>query len=341
MLKFAVIGYGYWGPNLARCASEIDAAALAGIADSSDGALLRAAKRHPGAKLWRDWREAVESPEVDAVMIATPVSSHFEIAHAALKAGKHVLVEKPMTSTTEESEILLAEAQKRNLTLMVDHTFVYTGAVRKIKEILDGGDIGDFYYYDSTRVNLGLIQHDVNVLWDLAVHDLSILDFLIEEQPTTVTACGSGHFGRSVENIAYLTLFYDSGAMTHLNVNWLSPVKIRQTLIGGSKKMIVYDDLQPSEKIKIYDRGVTISDGVDIDTKLRIGYRSGDMWAPQVSLREALMTEIEHFLVCVNSGSEPITGGSSGKRVVRILEAAMTSLRQRGAPISTGTLRAA
>lgn len=342
MISIGVIGFGYWGPNLARNAGEAVPSRLTAISDMSPAALARAGKRHPGVKLYADWRELMADGEIDAVLIATPVSSHFELAMAALKAGKHVLVEKPMTKTSAEARLLIAEAQRRNLVLMVDHTFVYTPAVIKIGELVNDGSLGQVYYYDSTRVNLGLFQSDVNVIWDLAVHDFSILEFLLGEKPSAISASGSRHILGRPENIAHVTLFYESGTVAHLNVNWLAPAKIRQTLIGGSKKMIVYDDLQPSEKIKVYDRGVDIeSRGPASEAEMRVSYRMGDMYAPQLSMREALLTEIEHFCRCIEGTETPKTGGSSGLSVVEMLEAASLSLQRRGAPIELVSYRRA
>jgi predicted dehydrogenase len=340
MIGIGIVGYGYWGPNLARCVAETAGCRLAAVADAAPAALARAAKRHPGTRLHEEWRALVTDPAVDAVLVATPVEAHFRMALAALRAGKHVLVEKPMTTTTEEARTLVEEAARRRLVLMVDHTFVYTSAVQKIGEILRRGELGELYYYDSTRVNLGLFRHDVNVIWDLAVHDLSILDFILPDGPVAVSASGTGHFEGGLEDMAHLTLFLPGRAVAHLNVNWLAPVKVRQTLIGGSRRMIVYDDLEPSEKVKVYDRGVSMEDaanGVD----MRVSYRSGDMWAPQLSVKEALLTEIEHFVDCVAEGAQPITSGESGLSVVRTLECAMVSLRQRGHPVEIAPARRA
>ena len=340
MIGIGVIGYGYWGPNLARCVADTADCHLAAVADASPAALARAAKRHPAARLHEDWRALVADPAVDAVMVATPVDAHFDMALAALRAGKHVMVEKPATTTSDQARILIEEAAQRRLLLLVDHTFVYTSAVQKIGDIMRRGDLGELYYYDSTRVNLGLFRQDVNVIWDLAVHDLSILDFILPEQPVAVSASGTGHFKGGLEDMAHLTLFYPGRTVAHLNVNWLAPVKVRQTLIGGSKRMIVYDDLEPSEKVKVYDRGVSMDEaanGVD----MRVSYRSGDMWAPQLSVKEALLNETEHFVDCIANAAEPMTPGESGLRVVRTLECAMASLRQRGHPVEIGPQRRA
>lgn len=284
---------------------------------------------------------------VDAIVIATPTRFHFEIALAALQAGKHVLVEKPMASSSYEANILIEEAHKRGLVLMVDHTFVYTTAVQKIRELIRSGEVGDIYYYDSTRINLGLFQPDVNVIWDLAVHDLAILDYTLDARPIAVSATGAGHIQGSPENMAHITLYLEGGATAHLNVNWLAPVKVRRTLIGGSRRMIVYDDVEPSEKVKVYDRGVYHGAETDIRGKsedlhrMLLNYRMGDIWTPQLPIKEALLTEMEHFLECIESRAEPITSGATGLRVVSMLEGATQSLRRRGHPIELADLKKA
>lgn len=340
MIGIGIIGYGYWGPNLARCVSETAGCRLTAVADQSPEALLRAGKRHPGTTLYGDWRDLVADATTDAIIVATPVATHFELARTALASGKHVMVEKPMAANSSEACILIEEAFRRRLTLMVDHTFVYTGAVRKIGEIIERGELGDFFYYDSTRVNLGLFQSDVNVIWDLAVHDLAILDFLLKERPVSVSASGAGHVRGNQENVAHLTLSYPGNTVAYLNVNWLAPVKVRQTLIGGSRRMIVYNDLEPSEKIKVYDRGITVG-GANAIAEDRISYRTGDMWAPQLSVKEALLSEMEHFLDCIGHGTAPVSSGESGLRVVETLECAAASLRLRGQPVDISPLRRA
>jgi predicted dehydrogenase len=346
MINIAIIGYGYWGPNLARCVAETEGCALAAIADQSSDALSRAGKRHPSAKLCAHWRDALSDPAIDAVMIATPVDTHFEIGRAALNAGKHVLVEKPMTSSSQEASTLVELAAKRKLVLMVDHTFVYTPAVQKIRDLIVDGSIGQIYYYHSTRINLGLFQRDVNVIWDLAVHDLAILDFLLDAKPVAVSASGAGHIQGAPENMAHIALFYPNGFVAHLNVNWLAPVKIRQTLIGGSRRMIVYDDLEPSEKVKVYDRGVNLNTGPESASpeevnKIRVSYRVGDMWAPHLSVKEALRTEVEHFVACILGSTTPMTSAINGLRVVEMLESAVHSLNRRGHPIEIMPMRRA
>jgi predicted dehydrogenase len=247
-----------------------------------------------------------------------------------LRAGKHLWLEKPMTETSDQARRLVDEAERRGLVLIVDHTFVYTGAVRKMKELIDAGELGRIYYYDSKRVNLGLFRRDVNVIADLAAHDFAILDHLLREHPIAVSASGTNHFPGTPENLAYVTLFYDSGTIAHTNVSWLSPVKVRQILVGGSMKMITYDDLEPSEKIKVYDKGVSFTDDPQQIQEMRVGYRTGDMWAPKLAVTEALRVEGEHFVDCIEHGKTPETDGRLGLRVVELIEAATSSMRGRG-----------
>ncbi len=331
MINIGIIGYGYWGPNLVRNLVENPNANVAAISDLNENRLAHVTARYPNIEVTTNCQELLDNPGIDAIAIATPVSTHFKLACGALKHGKHVFVEKPMTATSAQAEQLIEEAEKRNLVLMVDHTFIYTGAVRKIKELIDKNELGEVYYYDSVRVNLGLFQKDVNVIWDLAVHDLSILDHILVRKPVAVSATGISHISGEPENVAYLTLFFDDSTIGHIHVNWLAPVKIRQTLIGGSQKMIVYDDLEPSEKIKIYDKGVTVSNTEDV-YKMLIDYRTGDMYAPQLDMTEALTLELQHFIDCVDDSKIPTSNGPSGLRIVRILEAACRSLDKRGEP---------
>lgn len=336
MIRVGIVGYGYWGPNLARAVSEV--AQVEMIADFSAPARDRAAQRHPAARLVAPWQELVADPKVDAVLIATPVHTHYEIALAALRAGKHVLVEKPMTDCAIKSRHLVEEAARRKLTLMVDHTFIYTPAVRAVRKLIDSGEMGDLYYYDSTRINLGLFQSDVNVIWDLAVHDFAIMDYLLPGKPVAISASAAKFLPQSPENMAHLTIYYDDGAMGHLNVNWLSPVKIRQTLIGGSRRMVIYDDMLTSEKIKIYDRGAVQGAGT---YEQRVSYRLGDMHAPALSAEEALVTEMQEFVRCIETGDRPLSDGQSGLRIVEMLEAASLSTRMRGQPVELGQLKEA
>lgn len=334
MIRMGVIGFGYWGPNLVRNFSIPGQSQVVRVADLDPAKLRRAAERFPEIETTSDVADIWNDSSIDAVAIATPVRSHFALAQAALKAGKHVFVEKPMTETVSQGEQLLELATAKNRVLMVDHTFVYTPAVQRIRNLVQSGEIGRVYYYDSLRINLGLFQHDVNVLWDLAVHDLSILDYVLDARPTAVSAVGISHVKGAPENVAYMSLYLPDDVIAHINVNWLAPVKVRQTLIGGSKKMIVFDDLEPSEKLKIYDRGITLDDTPrEASYNTLVGYRTGDMWAPNLAVTEALHTEALHFLACIDGREVPITGGEMGLRLVRILELATRSMNQQGAPV--------
>lgn len=335
MINVGVVGYGYWGPNLVRNFSDSDSARVLGVSDLHADRLAAAERRCPGVKTLRDYQELIHDPQIDAVAVATPVSTHFPIALEALRAGKHVLLEKPFTATSEQARRLIEEAERRRLVLMVDHTFVYTQAVQKIRELVARGDLGETYYYDSVRVNLGLFQQDVDVIWDLAVHDFSIMDYVLAAQPVAVSATGISHVSGGQENVAYITAFFPGNLLGHIHVNWLAPVKVRRTLIGGSRKMIIYDDLEPSEKVKVYDKGVDFNVNPESVYQMRISYRSGDMWAPQLPNSEALRTEIQHFLHCVEHCEKPMTDGESGLRVVKILEAATQSMKGRGKLVET------
>jgi len=333
MIGVAVIGYGYWGPNLVRNFCETPGARLISVCDLRPERLEAVQARYPGVEITDDVEQVLRDPRVDAIAIATPVFAHFRLTMSALMAGKHVFVEKPMAATAEEARRMVDEAARRELVLAVDHTFVHTGAVRKMRELVENG-LGDIYYYDSVRVNLGLFQHDVSVIWDLAVHDLSILDYVLREKPVAVSATGMSHVAGEPENIAYLNLFFDNQMIAHIHVNWLAPVKVRRTLVGGSSKMIVYDDLEPSEKIKVYDKGITLNgnprkNGEKVYQML-VGYRTGDMWAPQLDMTEALGRELREFVNCIENKETPTADGHAGLRVVRILEAASQSLAQRG-----------
>jgi len=329
--RVGLIGFGYWGPNLARAFSEAKGVSLAGISDLSPTRRERAQTRHPSALVTEDHGCLIDHPEIDAILIATPVSTHFPLAMAALKAGKHVLVSKPITASTAEATQLIDEARRRGLILMVDHTFLFSGAVRRIRDLVAQGELGDIQYYDSVRVNLGLFQSDVNVIWDLAVHDLAILDFVLPARPRAVSATGMSHVPGGPENIAYITLFFDGRVIAHVHVNWLAPVKVRRTLLGGSRRMVVYDDLEPSEKVKIYDCGVTAQNvGPESIYQILYDYRMGDMWAPQLDRSEPLAVEAAHFAECIATGRAPISDGESGRRLVRILAAATESMRGSG-----------
>jgi predicted dehydrogenase len=330
MIKIGVIGYGYWGPNLVRTFAEAQHGTVVAVSDLDPKKLAQVNKRYPAVKTTNDFQDLLRNPEIDAIAIATPVSTHFEFAMAALKAGKHVWLEKPMTETSLQARKLVDEAARRNLTLFVDHTFVYTGAVRKMGDVIKSGDLGRVYYYDSIRVNLGLFQRDVNVISDLAVHDFSILDYLLGEHPVAISASGINHFPGTPENLAYITLFYDSGTIAHVNVSWLAPVKVRQILLGGSKKMITYDDLEPSEKVKIYDKGISFTEDPKQIQEMRVGYRTGDMMAPKLDGTEALRLAGDHYIDCIINKKTPQTDGALGLRVVELIEAATSSMRGRG-----------
>jgi len=333
MIGLAVIGYGYWGPNVVRNFSMVDDARLVAICDQRDERLATAAKLYPAVRLHRDIDDLLADPEVDAVAIATPVHTHFDLGMRALRAGKHVLLEKPMTSTVAEAEQLIEEAERRGLVLMVDHTFIYTSAVRKIHELVRKGALGRLYYYDSVRINLGLFQSDVSVLWDLGVHDLSIMDFIVGRSPVSVSATGMRHVPGAPENMAYVTCLFEDDLIAHFHLNWLAPVKVRQTLIGGSEKMVVYDDIEMSEKIKVYDKGIILADQDEHVYQRHVGYRTGDMWAPRIDNVEALLVEAEHFVECIIKNEVPESDGHAGLRVVRILEAASASMLQGGMPV--------
>lgn len=326
MLKLGVIGYGYWGPNIVRNFSGHSDCKVVAVCDKNPAALSRVVSRHPGVRVTTDADDILRSSDIDAVAIVTPVSWHYPLAKKALENGKHVFVEKPFTATSVEAEELIELAEQKQLQIMVDHTFLFTGAVRKIKQLIDEGTLGSIYYYDSTRVNLGLFQHDVNVLWDLAPHDLSIMDYLLGLEPELVVATGGAHVN-SLEDVAFLTVYFPNNVIAHINVNWLSPVKVRTTLVGGQRKMLVWNDLDPAEKIRVYDKGAEVRSEQGVH-QLLVSYRSGDMWAPRVEELEALQLETRYFLDCVASGKRPFNDGHAGLRVVKILESAEESLKR-------------
>ena len=330
-MNFGVIGYGYWGPNVVRNLASLEDSQVLAIADRSPTARERAQKAYPGMNVTPDASNVFLSTEIDAVAVVTPVWTHYELAKAALVNGKHVFVEKPFTSNTAQAEELINLAQKKNLKIMVDHTFLFTGAVKKIWKLLEEGTLGKLYYYDATRVNLGLFQHDINVLWDLAPHDLSIMDYLIKASPEAIVATGQKHLNGH-EDVAYMTLYFPDKVIAHINVNWLSPVKVRTTLIGGERRMLVWNDLEADEKVKVYDRGVDITSREGVYEML-VNYRSGDMWAPQLEQAEALRQELSYFVECISNDQEPLNNGCAGLRVVKMLEAASESINKRGALI--------
>lgn len=328
VFKFGVIGFGYWGPNVVRNLDQLQGCTVAAVSDRSPTARQRVHQAYPQVKVLSQPAELISSTEIDAIAIATPVGSHYELTKAALQNGKHVFVEKPFTSDSDQAEELINLAAAKNLQIMVDHTFLFTGAVRQIRQLLDDNALGKIYYYDSTRVNFGLFQDDVNVIWDLASHDLSILDHLIKETPEAVSATGQAHLN-GFEDVAFISVYYPSKIIAHINVNWLSPVKVRTTVIGGDKKMLVWNDLEPVEKLKVYDRGVDIISDQGL-FGLTVHYRSGNIWSPQVEQTEALKQVLAYFIDCVSSGRTPSNDGAAGLRVVKLLEAANRSLQKRG-----------
>jgi len=328
VVRVGVIGYGYWGPNIVRNLSGLENCELAAVCDKSPVALKRVTRAYPGVHATTDFTDVLKSPDIDAVAVVTPVWTHFELAKAALNHGKHVFVEKPFTSNSQQAEELIELAERKNLKIMVDHTFLFSGSVRKVKELVDKGTLGPLYYFDSTRVNLGLFQHDVSVVWDLAPHDLSIMDYIIGAKPEAVVATGGNHLNGLVD-MAFITVYFPGNLIAHINVNWLSPVKVRTTLIGGKDKMLVWNDLEPDEKIKVYDKGVDIASGQGV-YDLLVSYRSGDVWAPRVDQTEALKLELGYFADCILKDQVPFNDGAAGLRVVRLLEAAEHSLKERG-----------
>jgi predicted dehydrogenase len=333
MMKIGLIGYGYWGPNLARNFNQNPDLDLSYICDFSADRLKAAAPLFKQTKLVSDPGLLFGDKDLDAIAIATPVSTHFDLAKRALEAGKDVWLEKPMTEKVEQAEELIELAEKNRRVLHVDHTFVYTGAVRKIKELIDKGELGELIYYDSTRVNLGLFQQDVDVIWDLAPHDISIMDYLMPFKKVAVSATGSKYYGNGIVPKALLTIYMENNIVGHINVSWVSPVKIRQTLIGGTAKMVLYDDNQPSEKIKVYDKGVQLVETKEELYHLKVQYRVGDMWAPKISDHEALGMQTKHFVECLKTRQTPLTDGRAGLEVVKILVASQKSLKGRGMPV--------
>src|ERR1700726_2201378 len=328
VIRVGVIGYGYWGPNIVRNFQGHEEAEVVAVCDKSPKSLARLRRAHPEVPVTSDQMEVLTSTQVDVVAVVTPVWTHFELAKLALENGKHVFVEKPFTCTAAQGEQLIELAERKNLKIMVDHTFLFTGAVKRIKQFVDDGTLGTLYYYDSTRVNLGLFQHDCNVIWDLAPHDLSIMDHLIMSKPEGIVATGANHLNGHAD-VAFLTIYYPNNLIAHINVNWLSPVKIRTTLLGGEKKMLVWNDLDADEKVKVYDKGVEIKNGESVH-ELLVSYRSGDMWSPNIEQIEALKVEASYFIDCIRNNKRPFNDGEAGLRIVRMLEAADESLKQKG-----------
>ncbi len=333
MVSIGVIGCGYWGPNIIRAFAQHRECQVVAVADLEEERLEPIRRLYPTVRAVTSAEELLESDHIDALAIATPISTHYRLATEALRRGKHVLIEKPMTATVRQSEELIALAAEQKRVLMVDHTFVYSGAVRKIRDLIQAGELGNIYYFDAVRINLGLFQRDLNVLWDLAPHDFSILSYLIDKEPTSVSAVGAApvHWdGWRRESIAYVTVEYADGTLAHIHVNWLSPVKIRRILIGGSRKIVVYDHLDPDNQVKIFDKGVEAMTDQE-RRRMLVQYRTGDMHAPKIDQTEALKVACRHFVDCVQTGGTPLTDGRAGLQVVQLLEAAQKSLERRGA----------
>lgn len=328
IVRFGVIGYGYWGPNIVRNLMQLEKSRVLGVCDSSADARTRARKAHREMTVCAEPDDLIGAPDIDAIAVVTPVWTHYDLAKAALDAGKHVFVEKPFTSNAAQAEKLIELATRKNLKIMVDHTFLFTGAVRKIRQLLADEALGKLYYYDSTRINLGLFQRDANVIWDLAPHDLSIIDHLIHRRPEAIVATGQSHLN-GFEDVAFITLYFPDKVIAHINVNWLSPVKLRMTLIGGEKKMLVWNDQAADEQVKLYDKGVSVTTLEGVYNAL-VNYRTGDMWAPRLERSEALTRELEYFVECIHKDETPINDGQAGLRVVKMLEASTESLRHRG-----------
>jgi predicted dehydrogenase len=332
MIRIGIIGYGYWGINLLRNFINAADCTVTAICDSRVERLNAAQKVHPSLTVYTDVDTFMSQAPVDAVVIATPVFLHFSLAKKALLAGKHVLVEKPLTASVIEAEELVELSLKHNLVLAVDHTFLFTGSVQKIKSYIDKGELGALQYFDSTRINLGLFQPDVNVIWDLAPHDISILNYLVPERPVSVVCTGQSHTNNGLENIAYLTLNYSSNFIAHFTCSWVSPLKIRRILIGGDNKMCLYDDVEPTEKIKIYDTGFTARTESEKHQML-IDYRVGDIYIPKIPQNEALASMAADFIQSIIQGRKPLVDGYAGLEVVSILEAAQKSISSGGKEI--------
>ncbi len=333
--RYAVIGLGYWGPNLVRNFNSVVGRNLCACCDLNTARTQALARQYPDLNLINDAGQVLSDPSIDAVAVATPVNTHYPLVKAALDAGKHVLVEKPFTASVDQAEELIELSERRGKVLMVDHTFLYSPVVRRIKEIVESGQLGEFLFIDSVRINLGLFQPDVNVVWDLAPHDLSIVDYLVGRLPRSLSAFGAAHAGNGIESVAYLNLDFGDGLIANFHVNWLSPIKVRHTMLGGTKKTLVYNDLDPIEKIKVYDSGITVREG-DFEgrRRMQIDYRTGDVWSPHVSNQEPLSTMVSHFVECVEKGAAPMTDGRAGLRIVRILGAAQKSIKAQGGRIT-------
>ena len=332
-IRVAIVGCGYWGQNLIRNFAESADVEVAAVCDFNLNALARTKRRYPTVELKQDFHQVLSDSYIQAVVIATPASTHYPFAQQALRAGKHVLVEKPLATSAEQVLELMELADKHNRTLMVDHTFIYTGAVRHMKSIIDAREIGELLYFDSVRISLGLVQNDINVIWDLASHDFSIMDYLCSEDPVAVSAIGVKHFGCAFENIAYVTAHFETKMIAHFHLNWLAPVKVRKTLVGGTRKMMVYDDMEPAEKLRVYDKGITVNHDPEHRERVLAGYRNGDVVAPNLDTVEALRLMTREFIDSITRKRLPISDGYAGYRVVRLLKAAQQSMELNGQPI--------
>ena len=332
MTNVGIIGFGYWGPNLVRNFASQKNCKVIAVADGRKERLEKVEQLYPNVQVVLDADDLILNESIDAVIIATPVFTHFPLAKKALLNGKHVLLEKPMASSVAECEELIALAKEKNLTIMVDHTFLYTGAVEKMKELIDADTVGKVKYIDSTRINLGLFQPDVNVLWDLAPHDLSILSYLHNEKPYSVNATGVCHTGNGIENIAFLTVNYASGFVAHFNCSWSSPVKVRMMMVGGDKKMIVFNDLEPTEKIKVYDTAYELKTDED-KNRILVDYRVGDIFLPKVANKEALASVANDFIESITNNTQPRSSAAIGLDIVKILEASEKSIKNKGVEV--------
>jgi predicted dehydrogenase len=326
--RIGIIGYGYWGPNLLRNFTACPHTEVVAVCDASPASRAAVSRAYPGLATVATVDELLELP-IDAVAVATPVSTHYPIAMRCLEAGKDVLVEKPLAGTVREAQGLTDRAAKLGRVLMVDHTYLFSNAVRRMKELVDSGELGDLHYVDSVRINLGLFQNDVNVMWDLAPHDLSIVEYLLGVPARSISAWGCAHADPGIEDIAYVNVDYGDRLMANFHVNWLSPVKVRQMIVAGSRKSLIFNELNPSEPLKVYDRGIDISESEETQ-RLRVGYRTGDMWSPHIEPGEALQAVVSHFAECIRERVEPLSDGRMGVRVVRLLEAATRSIRAQG-----------
>ena len=333
MLKVGVIGCGYWGPNLIRNFTQLSRSDVVRVADLETARLKYIKGLYPNVETTMDYKDIIKDPEIDVVAVATPVHTHYKFASEALCEKKHVFVEKPMASSTKQAESLIDLAGKYQRKLMVGHTFIYTSAVRKMKEIIDSGELGEIYYINSQRLNLGLFQQDINVIWDLAPHDISIILYILELQPQAVSAVGTSHINAAIEDVAVLTLRFSNGLVAFIQTSWLDPDKIRRMTVVGSKKMLVFDDVQPTEKIRIYDKHVEVPEHYDTYTEFHYSYKYGDIVIPKIDGGEPLRTELDHFIDCIKNDDTPMSCGRDGLHVVQILEAAEESLKNENKPV--------